>query len=145
MDAVLLTTEAAMILPPILTQEPDGEIHVTGHRIGLYPLVKAFQEGWSPERIVAECPTLTVDEVRQVLAFYRENRAEADAYAAAYKAELDRQEAEWKPKPEDLKIRRWLEMIRQADIERADDPAWMRLDVVSKLKQLVPDAVPDQR
>ena len=83
MDAVLLTTEAAMILPPILTQEPDGEIHVTGHRIGLYPLVKAFQEGWSPERIVAECPTLTVDEVRQVLENLRNIRAELQRLGAA--------------------------------------------------------------
>lgn len=134
-----------MILPPILTQEPDGEIHVTGHRVNLYSMVQAFRDGWSPERIVEECPTLSLDEVRQVLAFYRQNQAEADAYADAYRAELERQEAEWKPHAGVLKIRRWMEMIRQADAERANDPDWMRLDVVSKLKQLVPDAVPDQR
>jgi uncharacterized protein (DUF433 family) len=134
-----------MILPPILTQDPDGEIHVTGHRIGLYTLVKAFRQGWSVERTVEEYPSLTPEVVRQVMDFYRDNQAEADAYADAYRAELERQEAEWKPPPGVLKIRRWLEMIRQADIERADDPAWMQLDVVSKLKRLVPDAVPDQR
>jgi uncharacterized protein (DUF433 family) len=134
-----------MILPPILTQDPDGEIHVTGHRIGLYTLVKAFRQGWSAERTAEEYPSLTPEMVRQVMDFYRDNQAEADAYADAYHAELLRQEAEWKPKPQDLKIRRWLEMIRQADVERADDPAWMKLDVVSKLKQLVPDALPDQR
>jgi uncharacterized protein (DUF433 family) len=127
-----------MILPPILTQEPDGEIHVTGHRIGLYPLVKAFQEGWSPERIVEECPTLSLDEVRQVLDFYRENQTEADAYAAAYKAELDRQEAEWKPHAGALQIRRWMEMIGQADAEHAGDPEWQKLNVIQKLQRLDP-------
>ena len=118
-----------MTLPPILTQEPDGEIHVTGHRIGLFTLVKAFRQGWSAERTAEEYPSLTPEKVQKVLDFYRENRAEAEAYADVYEAELERQYAEWTPTPGVLQVRRWLEMVRMADAEHLGDPEWEKLDV----------------
>ena len=136
---VSLVAEDVLNLPAFLTQDADGEIRLTGHRIGLYTLIRAFQDGWSIERTADEYPSLSEDLVRQVLAFYQENRVEADAYAADYKAELDRQYAEWKPPPEVLQIRRWLEIVRQADADHVGDPDWEKLDAIQKLQRLVPD------
>ena len=43
-----------MTLPDSLTQDPDGFIHVTGHRIGLQHLVHYYNEGYSAEMLACE-------------------------------------------------------------------------------------------
>jgi uncharacterized protein (DUF433 family) len=99
-----------MILPDFLTQDPDGEIHMTGHRIGLYTVVRCYKEGYSAEKISEEFPTLPLDLVQKVIAFSLENQAEVDAYVEAYRVELERQAATLRQGPdlEELR-RRWRE------------------------------------
>jgi uncharacterized protein (DUF433 family) len=82
-----------MRLPDFLTQDADGEIHMTGHRIGIYTVVRVYKEGYSAEQIAEEFPSLPLDLIQKALAFYHENLAEVDAYVDAYRAELLRQEA----------------------------------------------------
>jgi uncharacterized protein (DUF433 family) len=103
-----------MNLPEFLTQDADGEIHLIGHRIGLYSVVRVFNEGLSPEEIHEEFPTLAPVSIRDVIAFYLDHRAEVDAYVAAYRAELDRQ-ASAPPGPGLLRLRQRLEMSRLAE------------------------------
>jgi uncharacterized protein (DUF433 family) len=79
-----------MNLPPLLTQLPDGDIRFTGSRIGLLPLIHDHKRGWSPERLHEEFPSLPLETICAVLAFYEANRAEVDAYIAAYDAEAER-------------------------------------------------------
>lgn len=52
-----------------------------------------YQEGYSPEMIGEEFPTLPLALIHRVIAFYLDNQQEVDAYVTAYRAELDRQEA----------------------------------------------------
>src|SRR5437868_6277222 len=82
-----------MKLPEFLTEVEPGEIRLTGHRIGLYHAVSRYQEGFSPQLLHEEYPTLSLELINKVLAFYEANRAEVDAYVADYRAELDRQVA----------------------------------------------------
>jgi uncharacterized protein (DUF433 family) len=82
-----------MNLPPFLTEWPGDEIMLTGHRISLYHVVSHYQEGMSAEQLLEEYPTLSLDLISKVLAFYHDNRAEVDDYVARYHEELDRQEA----------------------------------------------------
>ena len=82
-----------MELPGFLWQGKYGEILLTGHRIGLYTVVRTYGEGRSAEEIHEEFPSLPVELVRDVIAFYHANRAEVDRYMAETRAELDRQEA----------------------------------------------------
>ena len=100
-----------MILPDFLTQDVDGEIHMTGHRIGLYTVVRCYREGYTAEKIAEEFPTLRLDLERDVLAFYQANQAEVNAYVDEYRAELERQEAAPRKGPdlEELR-RRWKAM-----------------------------------
>jgi uncharacterized protein (DUF433 family) len=81
-----------MQLPPFLTQDADGEIHLTGRRIGLYSVVRVYREHESAEAVADELD-LPLVLVHQALAFYLENQVEVDAYVADYQAELDRLEA----------------------------------------------------
>lgn len=83
-----------MILPDFLIDHPDGEIRLTGHRIGLAHVVREYNRGGTAELIAVRFPTLPLALVHKVIAFYLENQAEVDAYVAADDAELRRLEAE---------------------------------------------------
>jgi uncharacterized protein (DUF433 family) len=98
----------AMDLPGYL-QHSDGEIRLTGHRIGLFHVVDRYQEGYSPEMIGEEFATLPLALIHRVIAFYLENQPEVDAYVADYRAELDRQEAAQPSSAAALEIRKRLQ------------------------------------
>ena len=81
-----------MKLPDFLHEPEPGEIVLTGHRIGLYTIVRDYNEGLAPEMLHEEYPTLPLELIQKVLEFYRQNNAEVDTYVANYRAELERQE-----------------------------------------------------
>ncbi len=82
-----------MNLPDFLTNA-DGDIDLTGHRIGLYHVVQRYNEGDSAEMISSCFPTLPLSLVHKVIAFYLENQAEVDAYVADYAADLAKQQGQ---------------------------------------------------
>src|SRR5947209_15590836 len=100
-----------MSLPDYLTRDPDGEIRLTGHRIGLYTVARCYREGRSAEQIAEEFPSLPLSLVYKVLAFYLDNRQDVDAYVGAYAADLARQEAEYVPGPGAIKMRQLLDRL----------------------------------
>lgn len=106
-----------MNLPDFLVDHPDGEIRLTGHRIGLYSVIAEYQDGQSPERIHETFPTIPLELVRKVVAFYHDNRAAVDAYVADYRAELDKLEASHTPGPGVQKLRRLMEAMRQSEAQ----------------------------
>jgi uncharacterized protein (DUF433 family) len=132
-----------MTLPEYLTRDPDGEIRLTGHRIGLYTVVRCFREGRSPEQIAEEFPSVPLALVYEVLAFYFENKAEVDGYVDAYAAELARQEAEHVPGPGEVKMQNLLARVRQEEARRASDPSWSALSFMEKVYRLYSSSVPE--
>ncbi|MSQ93664.1 MAG: DUF433 domain-containing protein [Gemmataceae bacterium] len=80
-----------MTLPDFLTRETTGEIRLTGHRVGLYHVVHYYNEGYSAEMLACQFPDLKLALIHKVIAFYLENRAEVDAYAASCRDELSQQ------------------------------------------------------
>ena len=82
-----------MILPDFVTQDPDGHLHLTGHRIGLQDIVYCYREGYSPEMLLAEFPTLNLSLIHKALGFYLEYLPEIDAYVARCDAEVEQQRA----------------------------------------------------
>jgi uncharacterized protein (DUF433 family) len=96
-----------MTLPDFLTEWPHGEIVLTGHRVGLYHIVKYYNEGYSPEMLHEQFPTVPLERIEKVLAFYQQNQAEVDAYVAERRAEIERQAAlpQGGPSHEELKRR----------------------------------------
>jgi len=102
-----------MDLPTFLTRHQYGEIRLTGHRIGLFHLVYYTQQGDSPEMLSERFPTLSLPLIRQVLAYYRDNRAEVDAYVDACLAEIERQEAMPSSGPSFEELRRRFEALQR--------------------------------
>jgi uncharacterized protein (DUF433 family) len=125
-----------MNLPSFFTRDPDGEVRLTGHRIGLYTVVRSYQEGCSAEQVAADFPSLPLALVYKVLAFYLENREEVEAYVEAYRAELERQEAAHVPGPGAVHVRSLMELLRQAEALHGSDPVWSALPVQEKLRRI---------
>jgi len=104
-----------MTLPDFLTQDASGEIRITGHRIGLFHLVHYYNEGYSPEMLVCQYPTLPLALVHKVIAFYLENLAEVDAYVTSCQDELSRQRAANPRRIDEVALRRRLEAIQRGE------------------------------
>jgi uncharacterized protein (DUF433 family) len=102
-----------MNLPEFLVDHPDGEIRLTGHRISLYNVISFHQEGYTPETLHEEFPSIPLPLIWQVLEFYRENQAEVDAHVAEKRSAFERLEASILPSPALLRLRRQLEEMRQ--------------------------------
>src|SRR5437660_11804848 len=114
-DGASCPSRAIMNLPDFLTQQADGEITLTGHRIGLYHLVYYYGQGFSPEMLACQYPTLPLALVHKVIAFYLENRAAVDAYVAGCQAELARQRASNPRRIDRVALRRRLENMRRSE------------------------------
>jgi uncharacterized protein (DUF433 family) len=94
-----------MNLPEFLTMWPENEIVLTGHRIGVFSIIDRFQRGYSAEEIHAEFPTLEPKLIKMILDFHASHESEVEAYVAEYRAQLDRQEADFQPGLAVLKVR----------------------------------------
>jgi uncharacterized protein (DUF433 family) len=105
-----------MQLPDFL-QEIDGEIRLTGHRVGLVHVVKLYTRGDSAEMIAASLSTLSLSLVHRTIAFYLDHQVEVDAYVTAHDQNMDRLEAETRrsrPTPTVSDLRRRLNSMRPA-------------------------------
>ena len=91
-----------------VTQTPDGGWRVTGSRVSLDSVVHAYWDGRLPEAIVADFPTLTLEQVHGAIAFYLRHRAEIDRYISTQDEQWSavRAESEAKHGPLLRRIRR---------------------------------------
>ena len=104
-----------MNLPDFLSLEEYGEIWLTGHRIGLEHVIANYREGDTPEMLHEEFPTLPLELIQKVIAFYEANRADVDAYVDECERECERLRRETPqrgPTYEELK-RRFEDLKRQ--------------------------------
>jgi len=97
-----------MTLPPFLTQDDDGFIHLTGHRIGLEHLVFYYNHGYSAEMLACEYPGVELPVIHKLIAFYLENRDEVNAYVAACQDAVSRMRAESETGPSVSELRQRL-------------------------------------
>lgn len=59
--------------------DPDY-IRLKGHRLGIDDVIDYYLQGYSPEQILAELPTLNLKKIHATITYYLRNRAEMDAY-----------------------------------------------------------------
>jgi uncharacterized protein (DUF433 family) len=88
-------------------QTPEGGWRVAGTRVSLDSVVHEYLQGRVPEAIVANFPSLTLEQVHGALAFYLKHRAAMDAYLAEQDAKWEelRRESEAKNGPLLARIR----------------------------------------
>jgi uncharacterized protein (DUF433 family) len=97
-----------MQLPDFLIREPDGFLRLRDHRIGVQHVVDFYNDGYSPEMLLEQFPTLSLALIHKTIAFYLENQPEVDAYIAEAQDDLDRHERSVPRGPSLAELRRRL-------------------------------------
>ena len=94
--------------------EPDI-IRLKGHRIFLEHVLERWLKGYSPEHIVHDLPTLTLEEVYAAITYYLHNKTAIDAYLerARQLGEEQMCQADAHPDAVTLRIRALKEQQRQ--------------------------------
>jgi uncharacterized protein (DUF433 family) len=75
--AIIIQPEA-----PPLRQDASGALRVGSSRVLVELVVRAFQDGATPETIAQRYPTATLADIYAVIAYYLRHRQELDAYLA---------------------------------------------------------------
>ena len=101
-----------------LHQDARGAIRVIGSRITLDTLVGAFERGDTLEEIHEGFPSLSLEQINSVIAWYLSHTAEADEYLAIGDAEeealIKRIQSDPRHKEmRELIKRRWEQLTRQ--------------------------------
>jgi uncharacterized protein (DUF433 family) len=65
-----------------LHEDETGALRVGESRVLLEIVIRAFQDGATPETIVQRYPTLSLPDVYAVIAYYLRHSTETDAYMA---------------------------------------------------------------
>lgn len=67
---------------PPLHEDSTGALRVGESRVLLELVIRAFQDGATPEAIVQRYPTATLADIYSVVAFYLHNQGEVEEYLA---------------------------------------------------------------
>lgn len=71
------------------------DIRIKGHRIGIDDVIDYYLQGYSPEQILEELPTLNLEKVHATITYYLHNRAEMDAYMLRLAKWREQRYQEW--------------------------------------------------
>jgi uncharacterized protein (DUF433 family) len=80
---------------------PD-DIRIKGHRIGIDDVLAYYLDGYAPEEIAANLPTLSLEQIHAAITYYLRNRAAMDAYLMRLAAWREQRYQEWAAKPSSL-------------------------------------------
>jgi uncharacterized protein (DUF433 family) len=67
---------------PYVSRTSSGGYRIAGSRVSLDSVVHAWWEGRLPEAIVADFPTLSLEQVHGAIAYYLRHRSDIDVYLA---------------------------------------------------------------
>jgi uncharacterized protein (DUF433 family) len=67
---------------PPLRQDASGALRVGSSRVLVEMVIRAFQDGETPETIAQRYPTATLADIYAVIAYYLHHRQELDTYLA---------------------------------------------------------------
>ena len=98
-------------------EEREGGLYVIGSRVSLESVVCLFKDGASPETIVDEFPTLSLEQVYGAITFYLAYQTKVDAYLAG--TEKLWQDARKNQSPLPGPLRERLERVRRELTSRA--------------------------
>lgn len=71
-------------------QDEQGQLRVGESRILLDLVIYAYHQGNTPETIIDNYPTLTLDDVYFALGYYLRHRDQIDMYLSEQEAEIER-------------------------------------------------------
>jgi uncharacterized protein (DUF433 family) len=87
---------------PPLREDEAGALRVGDSRVLLELLVRAFQDGATPETIVQRYPSLRLGDVYAVIGYYLRHHDEIDRYVAERERQADAVQAKIESQQRDL-------------------------------------------
>ncbi len=75
------------------------DIRLKGHRIGIDDVLYYYLEGYTPEEIAANLPTLSLEQIHATITYYLHNRAKVDAYLSRLATWREQRYREWEADP----------------------------------------------
>lgn len=85
---------------PLALVEEGRVIRVAGTRVTLDTVIRAFQQGATPEEIAQDYSAVSLPDIYAVIAYYLRHRSEVDEYLERREREHAELEQEIKARPE---------------------------------------------
>ena len=92
----------------------ENEIRLQGHRFGIEDVLFYFVDGYSPEEIQTQLPTLSLKEIYATITYYLYNFTEVQAYLAQLESRQEERYQESKKHPSPV-----AERLRQLKAKQA--------------------------
>ena len=83
----MATLETTISLPLTLTD--DGTIRITGTRVSLDSIVHEYVQGATPEEIAISFPSLRIQDIYAVIAYYLTDRERVEEYLRQQELDAD--------------------------------------------------------
>ena len=93
-------------MPEFLTKDAFGSIRLSDHRIALEHFVYFYNQGYAPEMLLGQFPSLSLALIHKLIAFYLENQPAVDVYVAGCQSDVDQRRALASPFPDLQELRR---------------------------------------
>jgi uncharacterized protein (DUF433 family) len=75
------------------------DIRLKGHRIGIDDVLNYYRDGYLPDEIRNELPTLTLEEIYATITYYLANQQEIDSYLLRVERRREQRYQEWRADP----------------------------------------------
>jgi uncharacterized protein (DUF433 family) len=86
-------------------RSPD-DIRVAGTRVGIEHLLSVYLDGITAEELAVQFPTVSLEQIYGVLAYYWGNKEEVDAYLTRWRQGCDERYQASKARPESEVVKR---------------------------------------
>jgi len=74
--------ETLAVEPIALVKGPEGEIYIGGTRVPLHTIVRAYENGATPEEIAQQFPSLSLGVAYEVIGYYLRHVPMVESYLA---------------------------------------------------------------
>lgn len=96
--------------------DPD-DIRIKGHRIGIDDVIDYYLDGYSPDQILEELPSLNLEKIYATLTYYLQNRRQMDAYMLRLAKWREERYQEWLAKEPSEAVKRVRSLKAQREQE----------------------------
>ena len=94
----------------------NDDIRIKGHRIGIEDVIKYYLQGYSPEEILTELPTLNLEKIYATLTYYHQNKQKINQYLFELEQKREQHYQQWLSKSSPL-----IERLKQAKIKQIQE------------------------
>jgi uncharacterized protein (DUF433 family) len=94
----------------------EDDIRLKGHRIGIEDILKYHLNGYSPEEILSELPSLNLEKIYATLTYYHQNQTAINAYLFNVNQRREQNYQNWQKESSPL-----IQRLKQAQAQKLEE------------------------